>query len=665
MKRRAFASEALALLVVARDDEGTLEGTVREVRAAALAQASRVETIIVDDGSRDATAGCAERLAAELPGTVVLRNLRHLGVGRAVLSAAARSRSGLMLYVPGDGRFDPARLPELLEASRRGQVVAGLESKAARKSLPARFWRWLASGLGAGDGDGVGWTYLWRREVFEGLTACCASEAFFLEAAARAGRRGMRVVSVACPPRPGCVRHGAGLAGGLRALLELARLWGRLRQEDSLEPMERVNLDASPLHGFWWPGRDHGRERSGPVSGVRPRLERLTIEAGLRPPWLDADGDLLLPVGPALELPPIGSEILASVGDRPAVVREGGRVRFLFDAELSARLRLQEAYAGLPGPLASALARLAARLPSTSLEAIAAAFRVPPAGCVCWPADPAVEWLRWAMLHASGSQGEDRPPVAPWPHGKSWALVVTHGLAPGREETSVRAASDVDLRLGIRSCWYVAAGLLRSRPELPPSLREHGWEVGLLATDSELHASGGGLAGAARWLAGCHELVDLHRLTGLRVAALARPAPIPASVSRAFEYDCSVPDVEVATLTAPLLGSGTIFPFTSASGALSLPITLPTPRRLAILGHPARDALGIWREKVEFIRRVGGLALLATDLEPRLGGSSDWLSVMAELLEPLLSASDVWLATPAEVARWWGRRGGARKASGG
>lgn len=653
------------MLVVARDDEGTLEETVREVRAAALAQASRVETILVDDGSRDATAACAERLAAELPGTVALRHLRRQGVGRAVLSAAARSRSGLLLYVPADGRFDPARLPELLEASRRGQVVAGLQSEAVRKSLPGRFWRWLASGLLPEEGDGVGWTYLWRREVFEGLTACCATEAFFLEAAARASRRGMRVVSVSCPPRPGRVRQGAGPIGGLQTILELTRLWGRLRQEDSIEPVERVSRDASPLRGFWWPGRGRRRDGTGPVSGIRPRLERLTVEAGLRPPWLDAEGDLLLPVGPALELPQIGSEILASVGDRPALVREGGRVRFLFDAELSARLRLEEAYAGPPGPLASALARLAARLPSTSLEAIAAAFRAPPAGCAIWPADPAIEWLRWAMLQAAGSQGEDRPPVALWPHGKSWALVVTHGLAPGREETSVRAVSDLDLKLGIRSCWYVAAGLLRSRPELAQGLREHGWEVGLLATDSELHAAGGGPEGAERWLAGCQELVELHRLSGLRVATLARPAPLPASVARAFEYDCSVPDVEVATLTAPLLGSGSVFPFTSANGSLSLPITLPGPRRLAILGHPARDALGIWREKVDFIRRVGGLALLATDLEPRLGGSGDWLSVMAELLEPLVSAPDVWLATPAEVARWWGRRGGARHVAGG
>ncbi|MBI3891134.1 MAG: glycosyltransferase [Candidatus Wallbacteria bacterium] len=662
MTRKTFASESLALLVPARDDEATLETVVRETRAAALELAARVETIVVDDGSRDGTAACAERLAAELPGTVAIRHLRRRGIGRALSTAVAWARSGLLLYVPAGGRFDPATLPALLEASRRGQIALGRAGGPPR-GVWARLWNWMAGVLLPEPLEDAGWVYLWRREVFGGPQVSSTTRAFFVEMLARSMRRGMRVVAVDCPPRAGAPASGieGGLGSRLIPVVELARCWESFRREDLEESLDLPAPEAPPLRQFWWPGRK--RERAARIAGAgRPSLERLDVGPDLRPPWLDMTEPLLVPMGAGLELPPAGVEVLASVRDRPAVVRQDGKIRFLFDAEQSARWRLEEAYVKPPGPAARLAVELSRLLPGKlrlGLEGAIAAFRPPPAGSAVWPIEPSVEWLRWAMLHVAGSQGEDRSPTAPWPGGKTWALAITHEVEGDEGVSNARAVADVDSRIGVRACWYVPGDVLRRVPELAGRLRECDWEIGLLGDrfDPSLAFARG--AEIERRLLSCEDLLAAHQIRGFRSPGLSASAALTAAAARMFEHDCSVPDTDVAALAGACRGAGTLFPFSRGGRAVSLPITLPTDHRLIVLGHPPRDALGIWRQKVEFIRRVGGLALLSLSAEPHLGGAPEMLAVYGELLEPLVREGDVWLATPSELAAWWPGRGAA------
>jgi hypothetical protein len=103
--------EPLTVLVAARDEEGRVGRTVRELRRA-LPEA---EVLVADDGSRDATAD-----EAEDAGAIVLR-LPRRGKGQALSAAERASPPGRLLLADADLRGD---LRPLLDAGADVAVAA-------------------------------------------------------------------------------------------------------------------------------------------------------------------------------------------------------------------------------------------------------------------------------------------------------------------------------------------------------------------------------------------------------------------------------------------------------------------------------------------------------------------------------------------------------------
>ncbi|PYM34720.1 MAG: glycosyltransferase family 2 protein [Candidatus Rokuibacteriota bacterium] len=108
-----------ALIVIPVFDEAATIGRV--VRAARAHGA----VLVVDDGSRDASAAIARAAGAE-----VVRHPRRLGKGQAIRTgiAAARSRgASLVVTLDGDGQHDPGDLAAVLAAARStpGTLVIG------------------------------------------------------------------------------------------------------------------------------------------------------------------------------------------------------------------------------------------------------------------------------------------------------------------------------------------------------------------------------------------------------------------------------------------------------------------------------------------------------------------------------------------------------------
>ena len=84
--------EALTILVAARDEEASIARTVAALRAAF----PDAEVIVADDGSRDATADCAE-----MAGAMVVR-LSRLGKGQALSAAERAAPPGRLLLCDAD-----------------------------------------------------------------------------------------------------------------------------------------------------------------------------------------------------------------------------------------------------------------------------------------------------------------------------------------------------------------------------------------------------------------------------------------------------------------------------------------------------------------------------------------------------------------------------------
>jgi glycosyltransferase involved in cell wall biosynthesis len=126
-------------VVPALDEEACIAEVVRGVRDHVD------EVVVVDNGSRDATAARARDAGAD-----VVREPER-GYGAACLAGVARARqlgATVVLFLDGDGSDDPSDAPRLLGPVDRGEadLALGVRSRVDRGAMAPvqRFGNWLA-----------------------------------------------------------------------------------------------------------------------------------------------------------------------------------------------------------------------------------------------------------------------------------------------------------------------------------------------------------------------------------------------------------------------------------------------------------------------------------------------------------------------------------------
>jgi len=113
------APERVLVIVPAWNEEANVGNTIREIRAAD----SRYDVLVVDDGSRDATAQLAEAA-----GAIVLRLPFNLGVGGAMRTGftyALRHSYHAAIQVDADGQHNPADIARVLAGLTQADISIG------------------------------------------------------------------------------------------------------------------------------------------------------------------------------------------------------------------------------------------------------------------------------------------------------------------------------------------------------------------------------------------------------------------------------------------------------------------------------------------------------------------------------------------------------------
>ncbi len=118
------AAERALVIVPTYNECENIARLIEEV----LAQDSRLEVLVVDDGSPDGTGTIVDELSARNPRVHVLHRPRKMGLGTAYIAGfhwALERDYAYVFEMDADFSHDPAHLPQFLESIKDADVVLG------------------------------------------------------------------------------------------------------------------------------------------------------------------------------------------------------------------------------------------------------------------------------------------------------------------------------------------------------------------------------------------------------------------------------------------------------------------------------------------------------------------------------------------------------------
>ncbi|MCE9556640.1 MAG: hypothetical protein K8T91_25100 [Planctomycetes bacterium] len=238
------------------------------------------------------------------------------------------------------------------------------------------------------------------------------------------------------------------------------------------------------------------------------------------------------------------------------------------------------------------------------------------------------------------------PLIHPWPDGASYAFVLTHDV---EDEPGVRhclALADLEEELGLRSSFNFVPYKYKVDQGVVRELQARGFEIGIHGYnhDGRLFSSRNIFK---RRVPSINDAAQRYGTVGFRSAMVHRNLDWLQDLE--VEYDASYFDID--PYQAMPGGVGSLWPFI-AGHFVELPYTLPQDHTLLIVLGEASTR--IWDEKLKYIQRRSGMALMLTHPDYLL--DPDKLKLYRDFLARVNDAGGFWHALPRDVARWWRRR---------
>jgi glycosyltransferase involved in cell wall biosynthesis len=103
----------LSIFFPAYNDSGTIASLVITALRTARTLTPDHEVIVVNDGSKDGTAGILDELASIYPQVRIIHHEKNRGYGGALRSGFAAATRELVFYTDGDAQYDPAEMAAL------------------------------------------------------------------------------------------------------------------------------------------------------------------------------------------------------------------------------------------------------------------------------------------------------------------------------------------------------------------------------------------------------------------------------------------------------------------------------------------------------------------------------------------------------------------------
>jgi glycosyltransferase involved in cell wall biosynthesis len=226
----------LSLVFPVFDEAHNLDALLSTAQRIAAGLEPDFEIVVVDDGSRDGSAGIIDGWCEADPRIRTVRHPSNTGYGAALRSGLRAARGELVFFSDADLQFDLAELEQLLHHAGDFDIVAGYRSPRSDpwpRHLIA--WGWGAIvrtlfGLRVRDIDCA--FKVFRREVIESIPIASIGAFVNTEILVRARALGFRIHQVPVSHRRR--RHGEQTGAKprviLRAIIELSTLFRELQR---------------------------------------------------------------------------------------------------------------------------------------------------------------------------------------------------------------------------------------------------------------------------------------------------------------------------------------------------------------------------------------------------------------------------------------------------
>jgi len=247
----------LSVFFPAYNDSGTIASLVIAARQTAASLTPDFEVIVVNDGSRDATAQILDELARTYPEVRVVHHSTNRGYGAALRSGFAAATRDLVFYTDGDAQYDPSEMALLWRALRSDvDLVNGYKisrSDPLHRIVIGRIYHHTVKrlfGLRIRDVDCD--FRLLRRSIFDRVSLETSSGVICLEMMKKIQDAGFRVAEV--PVHHYHRVYGKSQFFNFRRLfktaIDVAALWLALvvRRDHQHNATPRMTADALPPH---------------------------------------------------------------------------------------------------------------------------------------------------------------------------------------------------------------------------------------------------------------------------------------------------------------------------------------------------------------------------------------------------------------------------------
>jgi glycosyltransferase involved in cell wall biosynthesis len=236
---------ALSVVVPLFNEQDSLRPLVRQLLDAVRPLGVPFELVLVDDGSKDATATLLAELSDEVPELVAVLLRRNYGQTAAMAAGFDASRGDVIVTLDGDLQNDPADIPLLLAKIEEGyDLVSGWrhqrQDAAISRLLPSKLANSLIASVTGVQLHDYGCSLkAYRREVVADMNLYGELHRFLPALAFIEGARISEVKVNHHPRRFG--RSNYGIDRTFRVLMDLLTVWF----------MKRFLTRPMHVFGFW------------------------------------------------------------------------------------------------------------------------------------------------------------------------------------------------------------------------------------------------------------------------------------------------------------------------------------------------------------------------------------------------------------------------------